>query len=53
MWPNEWNRMIMEALLKAEAKAGRMLTRHEVLDIVAARMKLYDIPMRFTPGRRR
>jgi hypothetical protein len=53
MWPNEWNRMIMDALQKAETKAGRMLTRHEVLDIVAARMKLYDIPMRFTPGRRR
>ncbi|QAT86011.1 hypothetical protein EJ065_4460 [Corallococcus coralloides] len=52
-WPGEWNRMIMEALLKAEKKAGRMLTRNEVLDIVADRMKDYRIPMNFTTGRRR
>ncbi|WP_370038112.1 DUF2380 domain-containing protein [Corallococcus sp. AB045] len=52
-WPGEWNRMIMDALLKAEAKAGRMLTRNEVLDIVADRMKDYRIPMSFTTGRRR
>jgi hypothetical protein len=52
-WPNEWNRKIMEALREAEAEAGRMLTRNEVLDIVAERMKFYDIPMNFTLGRRR
>jgi hypothetical protein len=51
-WPNEWNRMIMEALREAEAEAGRMLTRNEVLNIVASRMKRYDIPMNFTPGGR-
>jgi hypothetical protein len=52
-WPGEWNRMIMEALLKAESKAGRIFTRNEVLDIVARYMKDYDIPMNFTSGRRR
>ena len=50
-WPGEWNRMIMEALYKAEARAGRMLTRNEVLDIVAYRMRRYDIPMEFTAWR--
>ncbi|WP_244238523.1 DUF2380 domain-containing protein [Corallococcus terminator] len=51
-WPGEWNRMIMDALRKAETKAGRLLTRNEVLDIVADRMKDYRILMNFTPGRR-
>jgi hypothetical protein len=53
MWPGEWNRMIMEALREAEADAGRMLTRKEVLNIVSVRMKLYDIPMNFILGRKR
>ncbi|MCP3064788.1 DUF2380 domain-containing protein [Myxococcus sp. K38C18041901] len=53
MWPGEWSRMIMEALRDAEAKAGRMLTRNEVLDIVAERMTDYRIPMNFTSGRGR
>nr|WP_323390216.1 DUF2380 domain-containing protein [Myxococcus qinghaiensis] len=52
-WPDEWNRMIMKALREAEAKAGRMLTRNEVLDIVAERMTDYRIPINFTPGRMR
>lgn len=52
-WPGEWNRMIMEVLREAEADAGRMLTQREVLNIVSGRMKRYDIPMNFTPGRRR
>jgi hypothetical protein len=52
-WPGEWNQMIMKALQRAETRAGRMLTRNEVLDIVAERMKFYDIPMNFTPGTRR
>ncbi|WP_233166403.1 hypothetical protein [Archangium sp. Cb G35] len=46
-WPGEWNRMIMEALRKAESKTGQMLTRNEVLDIVAESMRDYDIPMNF------
>ena len=46
-WPGEWNQMIMEALYKAETRAGRMLTRKEVLDIVAERMKFYKVPMEF------
>ncbi|WNG61386.1 DUF2380 domain-containing protein [Archangium gephyra] len=46
-WPGEWNRMIMDALLKAESKAGRILTRNEVLDIVAESMSDYRIPMTF------
>ncbi|NVJ24484.1 DUF2380 domain-containing protein [Myxococcus sp. AM011] len=52
-WPHEWNRMIMEALREAEVEAGRMLTRNQVLNIVAARMKRYDIPAKFTKGRSR
>ncbi len=47
MWPGEWNRMLMEVLSKAETKAGRMLTRNEVLDIVAVNLKRYYIPMNF------
>ncbi|NBD12439.1 DUF2380 domain-containing protein, partial [Corallococcus silvisoli] len=52
-WPGEWNRLIMQALRDAEVRAGRMLTRNEVLDIVADRMTDYRIPMNFTPGRGR
>jgi hypothetical protein len=43
----------MEALREAEAEAGRMLTRNNILNIVAERMKFYGIPMNFTPGKRR
>lgn len=50
-WPGEWNQMIMEVLGRAEARAGRMLTRNEVLKIVAGRMEVYSIPMRFIPWR--
>jgi hypothetical protein len=50
-WPGEWNRMIMEALREAEAEAGRMLTRNEILKLVAKRMKDYRISMNFTPWR--
>jgi hypothetical protein len=46
-WPGEWNRMLMEALHDAETTAGRILTRNEVLDIVAGRMKEYRIPLNF------
>ncbi|WP_205522547.1 DUF2380 domain-containing protein [Myxococcus eversor] len=53
MWPGEWSRLIMEALHEAETTTGRMLTRNEVLDIVAERMRSYDIPMKFTKGRSR
>ncbi|WP_350099967.1 DUF2380 domain-containing protein [Myxococcus sp. SDU36] len=52
-WPGEWSRLVMHALRDAEARAGRMLTRNEVLDIVADRMTDYRIPMNFTPGRGR
>ncbi|HVG64049.1 MAG TPA: DUF2380 domain-containing protein [Hyalangium sp.] len=50
-WPGEWNRMIMTALLDAENKAGRMLTRNEILKNVAKRMRDYQIPMNFIPWR--
>jgi hypothetical protein len=53
MWPGEWNRMIMSALQKAETRAGRMLTRNEILNIVAERMRDYSIPMNFTLWRGR
>ena len=39
--------MLMDALLKAESKAGRMLTRNTILEVVADRMRFYDIPMNF------
>ncbi|WNG50137.1 DUF2380 domain-containing protein [Archangium minus] len=52
-WPGEWNRMIMETLYEAEAEAGRMLTRNEILKNVAKRMRDYKIPMNFTRWRGR
>ena len=52
-WPGEWNRMIMEALQRAERKAGEMLTRKEILNIVAGNMRDYTIPMNFTRWRGR
>ena len=52
-WPGEWNRMIMDRLSKAESEAGRMLTRNEVLRIVARNMRDYKIPMNFVSGRGR
>ena len=52
-WPGEWNRMIMSRLREAEVLAGRMLTRNEILDIVARYMKDYYIPMNFTRWRGR
>jgi hypothetical protein len=50
-WPGEWNQMIMGALRGVEAEAGRMLTRSEILKVVAEYMRLYKIPMNFVPGR--
>ena len=50
-WPGEWNQMIMEALREAEAEAGRMLTRSEILQTVAFHMKRYNLPMSFTRWR--
>jgi hypothetical protein len=52
-WPKEWNQMIMKALRDAETEVGRRLTRNEILDITAERMKDYNIPMNFTPWRGR
>jgi len=52
-WPGEWNRMLMEALHEAETTARRMLTRNEILTIVAKNMKRYYIPMNFVRGRSR
>jgi hypothetical protein len=52
-WPGEWNQMIMRTLRDAETSSGRMLTRNEILDIVAERMKEYRIPMNFVSGRGR
>ncbi len=50
-WPGEWNRMIMKALGDVETVTGKMLTRGEILKVVADRMRRYDIPMNFIPGR--
>lgn len=52
LWPGEWNRMIMKVLGEAEEEVGRMLTRNEVLEIVAREMGRYKIPMSFVSGRR-
>nr|WP_140789287.1 DUF2380 domain-containing protein [Myxococcus xanthus] len=52
-WPGAWNRMIMDALLKAEKRAGQMLTRNTILRIVAENMRFYAVPMKFTKGRSR
>jgi hypothetical protein len=43
--------MIMEALQKAEARAGRMLTPGELLGTVAKAMEDYNLPMNFIPWR--
>ncbi len=51
-WPDEWNRMIMSVLRQAESKAGRMLTPHAILKLVAREMKRYKIPLNFVPGSR-
>jgi hypothetical protein len=53
VWPGEWNQLIMTALHDAEMVAGRMLTRTEVLDIVARHMGHSSIPVNFTPWRGR
>ena len=52
-WPGEWNQLIMRTLRDAEAKVGRMLTRNEILDIVADVMDAYEVPMSFTAWRGR
>jgi hypothetical protein len=48
-WPEEWNRMIMTTLRRAETRAGRRLTRNEILTIVTDTMGRYEIPVNFTP----
>ncbi|WP_233611899.1 DUF2380 domain-containing protein [Corallococcus sp. AB045] len=53
LWPKEWNQHIMRLLRESETTTRRMLTRDEILKIVAAEMRRFDIPMTFTPGRRR
>ncbi|AGC41538.1 hypothetical protein MYSTI_00179 [Myxococcus stipitatus DSM 14675] len=53
LWPGEWNRLIMDALLKAEARAGVPLSRDSILRIVGENMNSYNIPMNFIPGKRR
>ena len=45
--------MIMKVLREAEITAGRMLSRSEILNIVAQRMTRYEIPMNFIPWRGR
>ncbi|WP_343073446.1 DUF2380 domain-containing protein [Pyxidicoccus fallax] len=53
MWPGEWSRMLMGALRDAEMLAGRMLTPNEILNIVAERMRRYEVPMNFVSWRGR
>jgi hypothetical protein len=44
-WPEEWNRMIMTTLRRAETRARRRLTRNEILTIVTDTMGRYEIPV--------
>jgi hypothetical protein len=53
MWPGEWNQMIMGVLRDAETLAGRMLTRGEILKLVAENMREYKIAMNFVSARGR
>ena len=53
IWPDEWSQLIMRRLLKSEAVAGRMLTRNEILNLAAAEMRRFEIPIIFTRGSRR
>jgi hypothetical protein len=53
MWAGEWNQMMMKALREAETRTGEMLTRNEILNIVADLMRRYGIPMKFTAWRGR
>ncbi|KFA89672.1 hypothetical protein Q664_32770 [Archangium violaceum Cb vi76] len=43
----EMMRQLVRAGVLAESKAGRMLTRNTILEVVADRMRFYDIPMNF------
>ncbi|MFY0575418.1 DUF2380 domain-containing protein [Cystobacter fuscus] len=52
-WPGKWNRMLMKSLYDAEIDAGRMLTRNEILRLVAKNMRDYRIPVNFIPWRGR
>jgi hypothetical protein len=53
MWPGEWNQLIMKELIRTETRVGRMLTRSEILKVLAREMKRYSIPMNFTRWRGR
>jgi hypothetical protein len=52
-WPGEWNQLIMRALRDAEEEVGRMLTRDQILKVLAREMKRYSIPMNFSRWRGR
>jgi hypothetical protein len=52
-WPGEWNQLIMKVMRDAETDAGRMLTRNEILKLVAKNMRFYKIQMNFTAWRGR
>ncbi|NOK22213.1 DUF2380 domain-containing protein [Corallococcus carmarthensis] len=53
LWAKEWNQNIMRLLRVSESDTGRLLTRDEILKIVATEMRRFDIPMTFSPGKRR
>ncbi len=52
-WAGEWNRRLMDTLRRAETRAGRTLSRHEILDIAAEALEDYQLPMNFVPWRGR
>ena len=52
-WSDEWSRMLMKMLNRAETRADRMLTRDEFLNTVAERMRTYFIPVNSTSWRGR
>jgi hypothetical protein len=50
-WPNEWNSRIMRELESAEASAGRMLTRDEIILVGQQLMDEYEIVKPFVSYR--
>ena len=52
-WAGEWNRRLMDTLRRAETRAGRTLSRNEILDIAAEALEDYQLPMNFVPWRGR
>lgn len=51
LWPEEWNRLVMDTLRRQEATLGRRLNVAEITRIVQQLMRKRNIPIRFLPYR--